>query len=73
MLDDILSKDLAQAIRNTEKTQNIIKRIYYTENLSIFFRKTSISLIDTALSFILNNLKILQIQYQAQLNLKDKE
>lgn len=72
MIDDILSEDLNKCINNIEETQTIINRIYYSEHLIMYFRKPFISLISTALSYILNNLKIAKVNYTAKMNSKDE-
>ena len=67
MIDDILARDIKQAINHIESAKAIIDRIYYSEHLIIYFKKVTISLLTTALDFLLSNLKVISIEYAAKL------
>lgn len=70
-IDDILHKDLKDAHRHLTEVKVILDRIYYSDRLIIFFKKTTISLMSTAVDFLISNMRVITTQYKAKILAKE--
>jgi len=71
MEKDILGDDIAKALKQAENIQSIIDKIYYSDELSLFFRRPFITMVSTAADFIVSNLKIMLVSYKASQEKKE--
>jgi len=73
MSEDKLFLDLNEALRQAENIWHLIDKIYYSDDLSIFFKRPFLTMMAAGSNFLVTNLKIMITNYTAKLSKKGSE
>jgi len=73
MIDDVTARNLKKAITKAEEIKRIIELIDYSDDLSIFFKRSFIIMIVAAIDFIIGNLHTMVFRYAAKMEAKKGE
>jgi len=70
MEEDKLYHDLVEALKQAEKISSLLDKIYYSDEMTIFFKRPFITMMAAGANFLVTNLKIMIMNYVAKLEKK---
>jgi len=70
MENDKLYLDLVEALKQAEKVDTLLDKIYYSDEMTIFFKRPFLTMMAAGAKFLVTNLKIMIMNYVAKVEKK---
>jgi len=70
MENDKLYLDLVEALKQAEKVNTLLDKIYYSDEMTIFFKRPFLTMMAAGANFLVTNLKIMIMNYVAKVEKK---
>jgi len=73
MPEDKLYLDLLGALKHAEKINHLLDKIYYSDEMTVFFKRPFLTMMAAGANFLVTNLQIMITNYAAKLEKKGSE